>query len=167
MENWKSIKGFNGYEVSDLGNVRSFWSIKSNGNTFFRIIGNKAKLLKQHKNASGYNVVELLQVSKLISRLVAENFLENKHNKSEVNHKDGNKLNNKLENLEWTTHNENIGHAWKNKLMFTKLNEYQVRVIKHMKRYKDKVSQREIGELFDVDQSLISMIWRRKIWVNL
>ena len=100
-EIWKDIEGTTNYEISSNGNVRNKTT---------------KKILKGRKSKSGY-----LQVSikfngeekfknKYIHRLVAEAFIENKYNKKEVNHKDGNKLNNNLDNLEWVTSSENQKH---------------------------------------------------------
>lgn len=101
MTIWKDIEGTTNYEISSNGNVRNKTT---------------KKILKGRKSKSGY-----LQVSikfdgeekfknKYIHRLVAEAFIENKYNKKEVNHKDGNKLNNNLDNLEWVTSSENQKH---------------------------------------------------------
>ena len=72
--------------------------------------------MKLSINNSGYVQISLFQNGKrkpvLVHRLVAENFLKNKENKPYVNHIDGNKLNNKMDNLEWCTCQENINHAY-------------------------------------------------------
>lgn len=78
---------------------------------------NHKKQLNTHKINSGYLTVTLSKdkVSKpyLVHRLVALTFLENPLNKRTVNHKDGDKLNNNLENLEWATYSENKRHAFR------------------------------------------------------
>lgn len=114
MEIWKDIEGYSGkYQVSNQGNVRSF-SRWSNG-----------KILKGGKcgNPGPYRFVALVGEGRkdikncYIHRLVAEAFLENPNNYSEVNHKDGNTLNNVAENLEWCTHYYNMHHAFENGLI--------------------------------------------------
>lgn len=114
MEIWKDIEGYSGkYQVSNQGNVRSF-SRWSNG-----------KILKGGKcgNPGPYRFVALVGEGRkdikncYIHRLVAEAFLENPNNYSEVNHKDGNTLNNAVDNLEWCTHYHNMHHALENGLI--------------------------------------------------
>ena len=72
--------------------------------------GNIYKQLKPWDNG-GYLYVKLNKKNYAVHRLVAETFIENPEGKSDVNHKDGNKYNNKVENLEWTTRKENINHG--------------------------------------------------------
>ena len=104
MENWKTIENVTNYEVSDLGQIRN---TKTN------------YILKGRLNKSGYLQVSLTdketkkQKNYYIHRLVAIYFLENLDNKREVNHKDGNKLNNNVDNLEWVTPSENQKHRQK------------------------------------------------------
>lgn len=109
-EKWKPIPEYEGlYEVSNIGNVRSL--IGWNGREYYT----RVKMLKQTNSTTGYKKVELTKkgVKKSIKthRLVAMAFIENKEKKPFVNHIDGNRLNNKVENLEWCTQKENVQHA--------------------------------------------------------
>lgn len=119
IEIWKPIVGYeNYYEVSDLGNVRSIdrTIVHSNNNIF----NYKSKILKSAINKYGYLQVGLSINSKTksycIHKLVAIAFIPNVNNKPTVNHKDGNKLNNYIDNLEWATKSEQAIHSLKNNL---------------------------------------------------
>lgn len=99
MLNIKPIKGFeDNYFISDCGKVFS-----------------KSKQLKTYFTKTGYEAIHLrknsMRFHKTIHRLVAETFIDNTLNKSEVNHIDGNKSNNHVSNLEWVTSSENKRHA--------------------------------------------------------
>lgn len=76
----------------------------------------RRKFLKPFRNEKGYLVVELwknqTRKSRKLHKLVAETFVANPKNLTEVNHKDGNKSNNCAENLEWCTRSENVQHAY-------------------------------------------------------
>ena len=122
MEIWKDITGYeNKYQVSNLGNVKSLDYINNLGKTKI------GKLLKYRISDRGYNSAMLYKDGKQktykVHRLVAFAFIENKHNKPYINHKDGNKLNNNILNLEWCTHKENVVHAFKNNLNRFDLNK--------------------------------------------
>ena len=113
-EIWKPIKGFEGlYEVSNMGRVRSLdreWETAPN-----HLIHKKGQIIIQTKMYRGYLQVHLskARVSKTFRshRLVAEAFVPNPYNKPHVNHKDGNKINNCADNLEWVTPSENQIHS--------------------------------------------------------
>ena len=117
-EDWKDIKGYEGiYQVSNRGCVRSLDRIvvDSKGVVFKR----KGKELRLSVS-NGYPSITLSNKVKkrfCIHRLVAQAFIENPLNKDEVNHIDGNKLNNNLSNLEWSTKSENTIHAYATGLM--------------------------------------------------
>lgn len=119
-EKWYPIKEFEGlYEISNLSNIRS---LPRNGT-----INNK-KILKQTIDKNGYHTVTLHKNNKTkifkVHRLMGINFIPNYENKSQINHIDGNKSNNLIENLEWCTPKENIRHSCRTGL--TKINYQQI-----------------------------------------
>ena len=101
----RDIPGFEGlYAITEDGRV---WSYKK--------LRNPAGWRKTITNWSGYERIQLRKNGQYhyssIHRLVASTYLPNPSNLPEVNHKDGDKQNNRVENLEWCTHSENIRHA--------------------------------------------------------
>lgn len=105
-EMWQPVNGYEGiYEVSDQGRVRNV----------------KRDRLRKPSNIRGYQAVPLCKGGKnrmkLLHRLVAEAFIPNHENKPQVNHINGNKADNRAENLEWVTPQENLRHAWETGLI--------------------------------------------------
>ena len=102
MEIWKDIEGCVGYQVSNFGRVKS---LKRGGE----------RIMSLTPNHSGYLQVGLSCNNKVkkcrVHRLVAQAFIPNSLNKPQINHIDGDKLNNRADNLEWATASENIRHA--------------------------------------------------------
>lgn len=127
-ETWKPVKEFEGvYEVSNLGNVRKLaYDIHFKNEKVRHVKTHNLKPLLQN---SGYYRVALLPKgrknklfkSKLVHRLVAEAFLPNPQQLPYVNHKDENKLNNNVENLEWCTQSYNMTYNNVNKRIADKL----------------------------------------------
>jgi hypothetical protein len=116
MEIWHPCAGFEThYEVSNLGNVRSIERMVRHHKGGLK--KSPAKVLKQGKSKSGYYIVNFcvdgVKSNHTVHRLVARAFIANESNKPQVNHKDGNKLNNHIDNLEWVTVSENGLHAYR------------------------------------------------------
>ena len=107
-EEWKTIEGYENYQVSNLGNVKSLDYNRTG----------KEKILKPAKNKNGYSMIQLFQNGKgkgfLLHRLVAQAFLPNPNNYPQVNHKDEDKTNNLFSNLEWCTPSYNNNYGTKN-----------------------------------------------------
>lgn len=121
-EVWVDIKGYEGkYFVSNLGRCRSKYRILTPKplNTGYKVVS----LSNKHNKTKNF----------LLHRLVAITFIPNPKNKTEVNHKNGIKTDNRVENLEWVTHAENMKHAYKNKLID---NERPVEMLKIVKTFK-------------------------------
>ena len=169
-EKWKEIPGYDGdYQVSNLGRIRSFKKWND---------GRKSRILKPSTNSYGYHFVMLSkngkQTPKTIHRLIAKAFIPNPKNKRTINHKNGDKADNKIENLEWATYSENHKHAFKNGLRnhkgenspLSKLTENNVLTIRAIPKWFG-ISQVEISRAFNVDPSHISDIIRRQRWAHI
>jgi hypothetical protein len=171
-EIWKKIKDFDGYFVSNLGKVRGTRQNKD-------IILKNRTLSKSDNNKFylPYQQVVLYengkQKTKMIHRLVAENFISNPDNKPQVHHIDNDVTNNKVDNLEWVTPSENVNHTLSyrketrgidnNK---SKLSEEDVLKIRKMYG-ENNITQRELGKLFNVSQTNIKEIVKFRTWKHL
>jgi hypothetical protein len=109
MEKWQDIDGYNGfYQVSSYGNLKGYRK---------RTFESKDRIRKLTLEKSGYVTVGITVDKKfkkyLVHILVAKHFIPNPENKEEVNHINGIKSDNRVENLEWCTPSENLSHAYK------------------------------------------------------
>jgi hypothetical protein len=157
MEIWKDVIGFeNDYEISNLGNLRSKERLVKHYRGGLRKY--KSSLKNQRLNQNGYKRCNLKKDGQrfdfVIHQLVAKSFIKNENDKCFVNHINGIKTDNRVENLEWVTLSENTIHAVKNRLIKTKLTDKEVLEIS-----KNNLSTRKLAKIYNVSASII---WRIK-----
>jgi len=114
-EIWKDIEGYEGmYQISNLGRVKSLSRVVIRKNGVPNSV--KEKYFKRKIHSTGYYLIGLTQFGKTINvklhRLIAKAFIPNPKNLPDVNHIDGDKSNNELSNLEWTSTRENSVHGF-------------------------------------------------------
>ena len=174
---WKDIQGYESlYQISNDGLVKSLHKIFEVGKGGF--MEKEESIRKIAVSKKGYSVCELsvngLRNTFQVHRLVAQAFIPNNDNKPQVNHIDGNKLNNNVENLEWCTNSENAIHAFKIGLksrLFgednpnSKLNKTDIYAIRHL-HYVNKKGNTEISKIFNVSKDTIYLILKNKRYSN-
>lgn len=174
-EIWKPIVGYEGlYEISNYGNIRSMPRVimRKDGKPY---AVKTIKVLKPCYDKDGYLRIELNNngVAKkyYVHRLVANSFIPNNSNKSQVNHKNAVKDDNSIENLEWVTNQENRDHAVKNKLQplqhgiknpNVKLTVEKVLKIKRLKR--EGIKPSVISKITNVPVSNVNNIINNYTW---
>lgn len=175
MEDWKNIKGYEGfYKVSSMGNIKSLKRKVKHPTGYTRTVNEK--VLKP-TIVNGYHHVDLSKYGKrerhLVHRLVASAFIENHNKKPQVNHIDGNKTNNNVNNLEWATASENVTHGYLTGLSkpmagskngHSKLSESEV--IEMRNWYSKGRTQKELAEKFEVSTWTVQGIVEGRTWNN-
>lgn len=168
---WRAIKGFERlYEVSDMGDIRRITATNNHGPNY---------ILQPCPIGSGYHGVTLcngasVRCNRSIHRFVAEAFLEPCPPGMEVNHKNGNKTDNRASNLEWVTKSQNRLHALRVLNQITlkgeqhgmaKLTGSQVLEMRQLRESGLKVN--DIAKRFGIHQSTCSRILRHKRWKHI
>lgn len=144
--------------------------VTKNGDIINRHNGRK---LKPQPNGKGYLRIVIGKKRYFVHRLVAQKYIPNIQGKPQINHKDGNKLNNCVENLEWVTNQENRNHAvakglhlYGDKCSYSKLGSKQVLEILELVR-ENKYTIKEIAKKFNVSRATVTDIKSNKTWKQL
>ena len=169
QEIWKDIVGYKGlYQVSNLGRVKSL-ARKIDHGTYIEDRGDV--IMSLVINTHGYYSVVFTKNRKKknhrVHQLVARAFIPNPENKEMINHIDCNRLNNRVDNLEWCTNSENqlhaIAHGLKTDIGVnhkrSRLNEEEVKFIREHYRFRSPVyNTRTLAEMFNVSRTVISTL---------
>lgn len=175
VEKWLPVVGYEGlYEVSNFGRIKSLR--RAYTNSIGRVHHTKNIILAQ-SISNQYRCVTLcnhIKKNKRVNVLVAQAFVPNPINKPQVNHKDGDKMNNTVWNLEWATSKENIRHSIEAGLKpkpentkMAKLNEFKVKAIRRLFRVKPEVSKKAVADKLNMNTSTIYYILNKKLWPNI
>lgn len=167
-EEWRVVEGFPDYEVSNLGRIRRRTDTTNK---------KRGDILSQWQRETGYTGIHLRRDDDTHNlyphRIVAEAFIPNPEGKPCVNHKDGNKSNNRASNLEWCTYKENTQHARDNGLLndcfgadngMAKLCANDVREIRNLS---GEIPQYEIADMFGISTAQTSRIINRQRWSHI
>lgn len=170
MEVWKKVEGFENYEISNYGRLKGLEVTTKFG------IGFKTypeRICTFWYDKKGYQYFTFLvngkTKHKLIHRLVSIAFIDNPLNKPQVNHINGIKSDNRVENLEWNTSKENIKHAINTGLTKTSgVNNYRSKLTEEdvLNIRNSNLKQKELQEIYNVAQGVISRIKLNKTYKN-
>lgn len=177
LEIWKDVAGYEGYyKVSNLGRVKSL-ERKVKFRTFKKLV--KSRILTPRISDSGYYTVNISKDGKgnmkYLARIIAIAFIPNPDNKPQVNHIDGNKINNCISNLEWVTNAENQKHAYKLGLSISKrgyLNgnrKYDKGFVLKIRQMWEsgKYKQAQLSKICGCNESYVNAVVSRRIWAHI
>jgi hypothetical protein len=178
QEEWRAVEGFDGYEVSNFGQVRSWRTRHWMGHGRGSVCAHRRtpKLIKPSPMSTGRMAVSLSQGArrhtKRVYELVAKAFIPNPENLPQVNHVDGDHQNDAVSNLEWVTREQNYEHARVNKLYAcgeranSKLTTEQVYMIRQLSEL--KIARRtDIAAYYGINKGLVTRIRKRESWAHL
>jgi len=153
VEIWKDIKNIQGYQISNHGRIKN---------------KNTSRILKPWLHDGRYYRIKLRKKAYRIHRLVAETFIDNPSDKSEVNHINGDKLDNRADNLEWVTPEENAAHAIENKLI---KNSYSKEKVNGLAKacFETEKTPKQIAREFNVSLNVVYRIMNKqsyKFFIN-
>jgi len=163
QEQWMPVKNYEGlYEVSSLGRVKALPCNKQGKSPL-------GKIMKDFSNGKNYRYLALAKDNKrknhYVHRLVAEAFLINEEGKPHINHKNGIKDDNRLENLEWATLSENMTHAVQMGLLSNpnaKLRKDEVVVLRKM--FDAGYHRPTLAKMFNISKANVHRIGHRQMW---
>ena len=177
-EIWRNVQDYEGlYQISNLGRIKRLAYWHNVGIKNIKKIYKQERILKQSRDSSGYKQVCLTKNSKKksysIHKMMAIAFIPNLENKEQVNHKDGNKINNIIDNLEWCTYHENLRHAMNHDLRAigekhgaAKLKNDDVLYIYKTFKNGEKTIQ-QLCKMFNMSYASIRDITVKRYWKNL
>lgn len=169
-EVWKKIKDYPDYEVSNYGRIKSLSRVSVRGANL------KERIIKGGIDTRGYQMIHLVnngdRKTLLVHRIIAKAFICNAFSKPDVNHKNGIKTDNRVCNLEWSTTQENIIHAYGNGLCSSRVGHENGRAlltenqVLEIRQIKDKKISK-IAVKYNVSWSCVSNIIKRKTWTHI
>lgn len=169
-EIWKDVPEFKGiYQASNIGRIKSLGrEIVRQG----KLIWLKEKIMKQHISVDGRYKCSFNNQNCLVHRIIALTWIPNLYNLPDINHKDGNPLNNYYENLEWITKIDNNIHAHKMGLIDLKGEKSPLHIlteeeVKEIRNSKGVYKYRELADMYGVCISNISQIINRNRWKHI
>lgn len=141
-EKWKAIQGTDEtYRVSNRGRIKSTDRMVHHNTSKSGLQLIRGQIIKTTIGSSGYPVFNMLGKQYYVHRIVATHFIENPEKKQYVNHKDGDKSNNSMDNLEWVTSSENLKHSYRTGVHSSKITE---------NKHEEIINRRTSGEKYQI-----------------
>lgn len=170
-EKWKQAEGYSpNYYVSNMGRILTLTAHNKPSNP---AIMKPAQDFDKRRNEKGYLRTVMDGKSIRVHRIVAQTWIPNPDNKPFVNHKNGDKADNRVDNLEWCDNSENMVHAYRHGLIkvnrgdnncHSRLTEEQVRCFKREWKYGRKMTRKEYAKKLGVSEATLKDIIRGRSW---